>query len=69
MKMSELIILKRLDLLRLAARHGAHNVRLFGSASELMHLAMQSASFDWLAHEAEDLYAPTDGEEPVWPRE
>ena len=26
--------------------------------SELMHLAMQSGSFDWLADEAEDLYAP-----------
>ena len=37
--------------------------------TELMHLAMQSASFDWLADEAEDLYAPTDGEEPLWPRE
>ena len=37
--------------------------------AELMHLAMQSSSFDWLADEAEDLYAASDGEEPIWPRE
>jgi uncharacterized protein len=30
---SDLIALKRADILRLAARHGAHNVRLFGSAA------------------------------------
>jgi predicted nucleotidyltransferase len=30
---SDLINLKRTDILLLAARHGAHNVRLFGSAA------------------------------------
>lgn len=37
--------------------------------TELMGLAMQSSSFDWLADAAEDIYIPTDGEEPAWPRE
>ena len=33
MKRPDLIIQKRTDILRLASRHGAHNVRLFGSAA------------------------------------
>ncbi len=33
MAVSELISQKRFDILRLAAHHGAHNVRLFGSAA------------------------------------
>jgi hypothetical protein len=37
--------------------------------AELMHLAMQSSSFDWLANEAEEIYSPDDGEAPIWPRD
>ena len=33
MKRSDLILQKRTDILRLASRHGARNVRLFGSAA------------------------------------
>ena len=33
MKRPDLIIQKLTDILRLASRHGAHNVRLFGSAA------------------------------------
>lgn len=33
MKVEDLLRTKREDILRIAARHGAHNVRLFGSAA------------------------------------
>ena len=33
MSVNQLINLKRIDILRIAAKHGAHNVRLFGSAA------------------------------------
>jgi hypothetical protein len=37
--------------------------------AELMYLAMQSSSFDWLVSEAEDIYSPDDGEAPIWPQD
>ena len=36
---------------------------------ELIDLAMQSSSFDWLADEREDIYSLAEGEEPIWPQE
>ena len=33
MELDELVISRREEILRLAAKHGAHNVRIFGSAA------------------------------------
>lgn len=39
------------------------------SSEELMHLVMESGSFDWLNAEEEDVYSLEDGEEVQWPSE
>ncbi|WP_449243774.1 hypothetical protein [Desulfobacca acetoxidans] len=56
----------------LIARRGLRSSAILADEipmAELMALAMQSFSFDWLADADEDIYGPTDGGEATWLRE